>query len=137
MQLETICAPQSFVEIKATPHKGRGVFATRQIPAGKLIECAPVIRVPPENWKNVKKSVFFDYLFAWEDATGDETALVLGYGSIYNHSYSPCAYYAKDFPGLCVNFIALRQIEPGEEITINYNCDPDNQDPLWFPVSEK
>jgi len=28
--------------------------------------------------------------------------------------------------------IAIRDIQPGEEVTINYNGDPANQDPLWF-----
>ena len=28
--------------------------------------------------------------------------------------------------------IAIRDIQPGEEITINYNGDPESQDPLWF-----
>ena len=28
--------------------------------------------------------------------------------------------------------VAIRDIEPDEEITINYNGDPAKQDPLWF-----
>jgi SET domain-containing protein len=136
MLLQTTSLPQVSLEIRTTPNKGRGVFAVRRILAGELIERAPVIRVPSQQWKHVEKSVFFDYLFAWEDATGDETALALGYGSIYNHSYSPCAFYVKDYAGLTVDFIALNQIEPGDEITINYNCDPNNQDPLWFEISK-
>lgn len=124
------------LEIRMTPSKGRGVFAARSILAGELIECAPVISVPSEHWKHVEKSVFYDYLFAWGNSE-DETALVLGYGSMYNHSYTPSAYYVKDFSNLSVSFIALRDIESGEEITINYNCDPKCKDPLWFSINEE
>jgi SET domain-containing protein len=28
--------------------------------------------------------------------------------------------------------VAIRDIHAGEEITINYNGDPENQAPLWF-----
>jgi SET domain-containing protein len=31
-----------------------------------------------------------------------------------------------------MEIIAIKDIEPGQEITINYNGDPENQDELWF-----
>src|ERR1700730_12648426 len=96
MQAESTYLPQTPLEIRVTSAKGRGVFAVRQILEGELIERAPVIHVPKEHWPHVERSVFFDYLFSWGDFSGDETALVLGYGSIYNHSYSPAAYYVKN-----------------------------------------
>jgi len=33
---------------------------------------------------------------------------------------------------LMMEIIAIKDIEPGEEIAINYNGDPENQDQLWF-----
>lgn len=135
MQLESTCLASMPLEIRMTPSKGRGVFAARQFMEGELIERAPVIFVPKEQWKHLEKTVFYDYLFAWGDFSSDDTALVLGYGSVYNHSYSPAAYYVKDYEEMVVNFYALRPIEPGEEITINYNRIPDCTDPLWFEVS--
>jgi len=122
------------IEVRHTDTKGRGVFATRPFYPGELIERCPVLIVPPDEWKFVEKSIFYNYLFSWGNAEEDQTALVLGLGSIYNHSYQPLAYYEKDFDNHLVNFIAHKLIQPGDEITINYNRDPTCQDPLWFHV---
>ena len=62
-------------------------------------------------------------------------ALALGYGSLYNHSYRPNARY-DDVGQRTKLFTALRAIEPGEEITINYNGDPEDGSPVGFEVIE-
>jgi SET domain-containing protein len=56
-------------------------------------------------------------------------------GSLYNHSYTPNAVYAKQYDQLIITYTALRDIAAGEEILINYNGRPDDLDPLWFAVS--
>ena len=33
-----------------------------------------------------------------------------------------------------IRFVALRDIEAGEEVTTNYNGNPDSQEPVWFDV---
>jgi SET domain-containing protein len=33
---------------------------------------------------------------------------------------------------LMMEIIAIKDINEGEEITINYNGDPEKKDPLWF-----
>jgi uncharacterized protein len=73
-----------------------------------------------------------NYCFAWGR---DQVALALGYGSIYNHSYSPNARYDDVGPQTKV-FTALRDIEPGEEITVNYNGKPRSRTAVWFDVVE-
>jgi uncharacterized protein len=128
------CVSQKSLEIRTTSSKGRGVFATKRFAEGELIESAPVIIVPANDWPYVEKTVFYHYLFAWGDFNGDITALILGYGSIYNHSYNPSACYIKDYSNQLIKFFALKSILPEEEITINYNGDPKNQDPIWFEV---
>jgi SET domain-containing protein len=60
-------------------------------------------------------------------------ALALGYGSLYNHSYRPNARYDDDAQAAMV-FLALRSIAAGEEITINYNGDPEDRAPVGFEV---
>lgn len=123
------------LEVRTIPHKGRGVFARRSFQPSDLIEIAPVIVVPEEEYPSVERSIFYHYLFTW-GTTGKDTALVLGYGSLYNHSYEPNARYFKHFETSRMQFVAIRPIEPGEEITINYNCDPLDCSPLWFEVVE-
>jgi uncharacterized protein len=116
------------VYIAESPGKGRGVFAGQPIPAGALIERAPVIVIPTGQWERVDKTVLFDYFFAW----GDHSAIALGYGSLYNHSYQPNARHVKLLAQQIIEFYTLRTIAPGEEILINYNGDPADDSPLWF-----
>jgi SET domain-containing protein len=114
--------------IAQSPGRGRGVFARQPIPAGTLIEQAPVIVVPTGQWERADKTILFDYFFAW----GEHSAIALGYGSLYNHSYQPNARYVKHLAEQRIDFYTLRDIEPGEEILINYNGDPGDDSPLWF-----
>ena len=116
--------------IKHSPGKGRGIFAQQPIAAGALIERAPVIVVPAGQWELMERSILFEYFFAW----GKDSALALGYGSLYNHAYAPNAYFVKQFAEQAIDFIALRAIAVGEEILINYNVDPHDDSPLWFRV---
>lgn len=116
-----------------TADRGRGVFAGEAIRAGELIERAPAIVVPADQWVHLEKTALFDYSFAWGDEL-EHAAISGGYGSIYNHSYSPNAVYYKRIDDLFIDFIAIRDIGPGEEITINYNGDCADGRPLWFPV---
>ena len=62
------------------------------------------------------------YVFTWINEEQEYVALSLGYGSIYNHSESPNAKYQMTLPDI-MEFIALRPIKAGEEITINYRGD--------------
>lgn len=107
---------------------GTGVFAARAFEADDVIEQCPVLVVAPEHAERVAPTTFGDYVYDWEGGYG----LALGYGSLYNHSRSPLARYEMDYDRDEIHVIALRAVDPGEEITINYNGDPDDQTPVWF-----
>lgn len=112
--------------------KGRGVFTDEAICAGACFEQAPVLVIPLAQWDYIEQTLLSDYCYSWKR----EMALALGMGSLYNHSYSPNARYYKNFERAVMEYVAIRDIAPGEEITINYNCDPNDMDPLWFKVIE-
>jgi SET domain-containing protein len=115
--------------------KGRGVFTDKKIHKGETIESAQVVEFPEEQWKDVENTVFGFYCYFWgSDIKGG--AMVLGNGSLYNHSYNPNAIYLRKYEDKIMEFMAIKDIEAGEEITINYNGSPDNNDPLWFEVHE-
>jgi hypothetical protein len=107
---------------------GTGVFAARAFAPDEVIEQCPVLVVPPEQAERVAPTTFGDYVYDWEGGY----ALALGFGSLYNHSRSPAARYEMDYDLEEIHVIALRAIHPGDEITINYNGDPDDQTPVWF-----
>lgn len=110
--------------------KGRGVVAVRRIVRGELIESAPVVVVPAGQMTQIDGTVLKHYVYDWADGV----AVALGNGSIYNHSYAPNAIYTRRFDAHALEYTALRDIEAGEEILINYNGDPDDRTPLWFTV---
>ena len=115
--------------IKETPGRGRGVYASEPVRSGEVIEQAPVLVLPDPQWLFLESTLLRDYHYAWGT---DAAAIVLGFGSIYNHSYFPNAVYIRRFEERVMEYVAVRDIETGEEITVNYNGSPDDRSPLWF-----
>ena len=118
--------------VKNTEKYGRGIFAIRNIKKGEFIEEAPVIVITIAEWKLMKKNILSNYVFRW----GEDKALALGYGSLYNHSYTSNARYLTNIENQSIDFFAREDIQKGEEITVNYNGDPEDQASLWFEVIE-
>lgn len=116
--------------------RGRGMFAVRKYLKGELIERAPVVAIDEKKWPSAAKTILSDYGFDWGEKD-EHAAIAMGYISIYNHSYSPNAQLEQMLDELMMEIIAIKDIEAGEEITINYNGEPESQDPLWFTQREK
>lgn len=90
--------------------------------------------VPKKDVSNLRGSILVNYYFYFGRGQKSKSALAiaLGYGSIYNHSYEPNATYVKKPPEKVIDFIAIRNIKKGEEITVNYNFgNPDDKSKLW------
>lgn len=121
------------IEIKASKLSdgefNRGVFATCDIAKGVLFHEAPVIPYPNEEHVHIEKTFLADYVFEYG---AHHTALLLGYGMLFNHSYTPNAFYELNFDNHTVDFYAYTDIKAGEELLINYNGEVDCDDPLWF-----
>ncbi|HJV32103.1 MAG TPA: SET domain-containing protein [Bacillales bacterium] len=112
----------------------RGVFAKQDIKKGELIHEAPVLPYPNEEHVHIEKTLLADYAFEYGI---NHSAILLGYGMLFNHSYQPNANYEINFENHTFNFYAYTDIKAGEEILINYNGDVDNDDPLWFNKDEE
>lgn len=115
----------------ASPGKGRGVFAARDIARGELIERAPVLVLPPSDADAVDDTMLQPYLYEW-GSDGESRGLPLGYGAVYNHSLEPNAWVEMDYDRAEMSVIALRDIGQGEEILVNYNGEPEDRGPGWF-----
>ncbi len=126
----TILPPMK-VKVMKSRGRGRGVFAAEPIVRKEVIEVCPVIVVPRRHWTHVNKTILGDYAFDWGRDNRD-VSIVLGYGMLYNHSHTPNARFRLRLAPQVYDFIALRDIDPGEEIFTNYNGDPDDHTPLWF-----
>lgn len=101
-----------------------------------MIEICPVIVLPEEELSIIHNTKLHDYYFLWGDEQ-QQCAIVLGFGSIYNHSYQPNARYLLDYEQLTVDFYAVKDIGAGEEITTNYNGESHIQTAVWFDSEMK
>jgi hypothetical protein len=117
------------VECKRSRIHGKGIFAIEDLQKNEVIEICPIIVLDQKETRKINDTSLYDYYFSWQDSA---SSIALGYGSIYNHSYQPNAEYSKDFLNNRITFIAIKPIRKGEEITVNYNGDPDDQEPVWF-----
>lgn len=119
--------------IAETKNKGRGVFASEPITIGTTIEIAPVIVMSSADRVLIDKTLLHDYIFEW-GAKKDQCCMALGYVPVYNHECPSNCEYTMDYEHATICITAMRDIDAGEELTINYNGDWDNQDPVWFIV---
>ncbi|UQZ73817.1 SET domain-containing protein-lysine N-methyltransferase [Niallia circulans] len=121
------------IEIKTSPLSdgefNRGVFATCDIKKGTLFHEAPVVPYPNEQHKYIERTVLEDYVYEYGI---NHSAVVLGYGMLFNHSYEPNATYEINFDKHTFDYYAYKDIKAGEEILINYNGEVDDYEPLWF-----
>jgi len=121
------------IEVRKTPKKGRGVFAAKSFKKGEVVEVCPIISLSPKERKHLEKTQLGHYIYPWRSTRG--AALALGFGSLYNHSFSPNADWKQNFKTQSMVYHAIRVIEKGKEITVNYNSEPDDTTPIdWFEV---
>ena len=117
------------IKVQESSIHGRGVFALKDFQPGEVIEVCPVLVLSAEDTRVLDKTEVYNYYYSWQDGG---SALALGYGSLYNHSYTPNAVREKDFKNDQIVIRAHTPIRKGEEITHNYNGDPTNQKKVWF-----
>jgi len=115
--MKTIKRPR--LEVRDAGAMGRGVFAGRRIRKGELIEACPVVLLSSSDEIKLAGTTLDHYLFAWgEGAKG--ACLVLGLGSLYNHSAAPNAVACRVEHGARIEFVALRDIAASEQIFVDY-----------------
>jgi uncharacterized protein len=117
--------------IADSQNRGRGVFTSDRLPAGKIIEIAPVIVLGPAERILLDQTLLHDYIFFWGENDA-ACCVALGYVSIYNHHYQSNAEYEMDFTARLIRIRTVRAIKKGEEIFINYNGTWNDSKPVWF-----
>jgi uncharacterized protein len=105
----------------------RGILASRDIKKGEIIERCPLILYPIHQDSSLDRTVLGKYYFEW---TKGYSCIVLGYGSLMNHSYTPNAKYTHDYKQKVIVFRAIKNIKKGEEVFVNYNWDPKDGTPI-------
>ena len=106
--------------LKDAGAKGRGVFATEDIPANTEILRNPTILI---NYDQCENNILKDYVFAYSEK---QVAICFGMGSMFNHSANESVDYQITEDGSEVVFTTTKDIEEGEELFINYGWEPKN-----------
>lgn len=102
------------IRFDSSPIHGRGVFATRDIKEGEVIELVPIVLFDRKGLAENNK--IRDYDIRYDD---ENSAMMLGYGAVYNHSFNNSAdWMFLDDKTMIIT--ANRDIKKGEEIFVNY-----------------
>ncbi len=122
--------------IIADSKMGRGVASIHHIPTESIIESCPVIMLSSADTQVIHSTRLHDYYFLW-DTDQKTSAIALGYGSLYNHSESPNADYVLNDETQEIQFFAIKDIEAGDQILINYQTLLTEEYNLWFVEDQK
>ena len=104
------------VEMRKSPIHGRGMFATRPIYEGTIIEVAPLLIF---DRKDVIPNSIINRYTIYKD--GDKNAIMFGYASLYNHSDDNNASWNFNDDN-CIVILANRNIDIGEEVLVSYGA---------------
>lgn len=125
---------QPYLLIGDSVGKGRGVFTSEPIPANTVVELSPVVVMPQKDRELLDQTLLYNYIFEWGEAK-DRCCMALGYIAMYNHaSPSNCEYF-MEYDNDTIYIMTMRDIQSGEELTINYNGEYTNTEPVWFEES--
>ena len=101
---------------------GYGVFATKFIYPDTVIERSPVIvidgKVAYDNPVQDDATHLGDYVYDWKDDR--YSAIALGAGSIFNHSFNPNVDWVQDYESNTIVYRSLVAINPGQQLFISY-----------------
>ena len=117
--------------LRPSPRSGRGVFTSVSIPAGSVVELAPVIVLSAADRHRIHATLLHDYYFSWEEGA----AIALGFGSLYNHSPQPNLDFELDYDFEQIRFTARHAIASGQELLIDYLAG-DERGELWFALKD-
>lgn len=120
-----------YLTIAPSSKKGRGVYTTKNIPAGTIVEISPVIVLTAKERAVIEKTKLYNYVFEW-GASKKQGCIALGFASMYNHDYSANCDYDMDFDQELITIRTVKKIKKGEELFVNYNADPNDKTKVWF-----
>ncbi|MEP6845423.1 MAG: SET domain-containing protein [Panacibacter sp.] len=123
-----------YLVVAPSDKRGRGIFASKNIPGNTIIEISPVLVLSAKERAAIEKTRLFSYIFEW-GKTRKQGCLALGYISLYNHAYESNCDYEMDFEHRLVTIRTVRKIIRGEELFINYNAHPTDKTQVWFDAT--
>ena len=99
---------------------GHGIFTTRGIPADTTLEECPYLRINADECAGALDDYVFNLESAEEGGDSDVYSLVLGWGSLFNHSYHHNTEYWHDTDRDLIVFYTIRKVAAGKQLFVNY-----------------
>ena len=141
---DIIHVPITPMYIKNVLGKGRGVYATEDIPSRTLINISPVLLFPEATECTTKqeqgdehqttlpvccpeRDILAHYTYSFGNNT---QALALGMGSMFNHSRRNNVGFIVDKVNLLIRYTTVKDVAKDTELLINYG------NRLWFVDQE-
>lgn len=115
------------VRLERSARHGRGVFATRDIRKGEIVERAPLVVVPKRDWPHLAETKLRFYVY---ELGKGRHGVAGGLASFYNHASPANARYDTDAKSETVTVTAVRTIRAGDEVCLNYDGHPDSTAPV-------
>ena len=108
------------IEVKGSPVHGYGVFATRDLQKGEVLEECYYLALTTQFHR--VDDALKDYVFLNNDlgTSGKSSAVVLGSGMIYNHRSNPNVLYKKDKARKVFIYYMDADAGSGEELFVSY-----------------
>ena len=122
--------PPKKIKLVDIQGKGRGVIATQDIKKDEIIEYCPIIFLSDKEVDFLEnKSDILKFYYLWQ-CTINKHCLMLGYGSLYNHSLNPNADidYNTEKSENHLLFQAIKDIKAGEEIVYDYEFENNKEE---------
>ena len=82
------------------------------------------------------QTLLHDYIFEWQPDGQNLCCMALGWVPIYNHSYTSNCEYFMVYEDQSIYIQNIRDIEAGEELTINYSGTWNETKEVWFDARE-
>ena len=125
----------NMVFLKQITGKGRGVMAARDLAAHTLIETAPVIVMEAKDRLLLDQTLLHDYIFEWGESK-TQCCMALGLVPMYNHSNESNCEYFMNYEDETIDVKTMQDVKAGDELTINYNGNWNDQSDVWFAVTK-
>jgi SET domain-containing protein len=118
------------LRVSHSPKGGFGVFTDVRINSNFIVEQCHTLIIEDKHLSEFP-SLLQHYFFQWslKDKFYKKSCLTLGFGAIYNHSSEPNLVYKFEWANVngehkpLTTFVSSRDIEPGEELFVNYGDD--------------
>jgi len=102
---------------------GHGIFTTKAIPADTTLDECPYLRISADECADTLDDYVFNLEPSEEDGDSEVYSLVLGWGSLFNHSYEHNTEYWHDTDRDLIVFHTIKKVSAGKQLFVNYGKD--------------